>query len=37
MHHYATTLGRDPEAIYRQSDIAGRTAEAEPQQLVAWL
>ncbi len=37
MHQYATTLGRDPEAVYRQIDMAGRTAEAAPQQLVALL
>lgn len=35
--HYATTLGRDPEAVYRQIDIAGRTAEADPTQLVGLL
>jgi len=37
MPHYATTLGRDPEATYRQIDMAGRTAEADPQQLVQLL
>lgn len=37
MAHYATTLGRNPEATYRQIDIAGRTGEADPHQLVALL
>ncbi|OYY65947.1 flagellar protein FliS [Sphingomonas sp. 28-62-11] len=37
MSHYATTLGRNPEATYRQIDIAGRTGEADPHQLVALL
>ncbi len=37
MAHYATTLGRNPEATYRQIDMAGRTAEADPHQLVALL
>lgn len=37
MTHYATTLGRNPEATYRQIDIAGRTGEADPHQLVALL
>lgn len=37
MAHYATTLGRNPEAAYRQIDIAGRTGEADPHQLVALL
>jgi flagellar protein FliS len=37
MTHYATTLGRNPEATYRQIDIAGRTGEANPHQLVALL
>ncbi len=37
MPHYATTLGRNPEATYRQIDIAGRTGEADPHQLVALL
>lgn len=34
---YATTLGRNPEATYRQIDIAGRTAEADPGKLVSLL
>ena len=37
MAQYAATLGRDPEAIYRQIDIAGRTGEADPHQLVQLL
>lgn len=37
MPHYATMLGRDPEATYRQIDVAGRTAEASPHQLVQLL
>ncbi len=37
MGHYATTLGRNPEATYRQIDIAGRTGEADPHQLVTLL
>ncbi len=37
MAHYATTLGRNPEATYRQIDIAGRTGGADPHQLVALL
>ena len=37
MAHYATTLGRNPEATYRQIDIAGRTGEADPHELVALL
>jgi flagellar protein FliS len=37
MVRYATTLGRDPAATYRQIDIAGRTAEADPHQLVTLL
>ncbi|MBY0581299.1 MAG: flagellar protein FliS [Sphingomonas sp.] len=37
MSMYATTMGRDPEAVYRQIDIAGRTAEANPHQLVQLL
>lgn len=37
MAQYATTLGRNPEATYRQVDIAGRTGEADPHQLVALL
>ncbi|MFA5988093.1 MAG: flagellar export chaperone FliS [Sphingomonas sp.] len=34
---YATTLGRNPEATYRQIDIAGRTATANPHALVQLL
>jgi flagellar protein FliS len=34
---YATKLGRDPAATYRQIDVVGRTAEADPQQLVELL
>lgn len=37
MPHYATLMGRSPEATYRQIDIAGRTAEADPHQLVVLL
>lgn len=37
MVRYATKLGRDPAATYRQIDVAGRTAEADPHQLVALL
>ena len=37
MAHYATTLGRNPEATYRQIDIASRTGGADPHQLVALL
>ena len=37
MAHYATTLGRNPDATYRQIDIVGRTGEANPHQLVALL
>lgn len=37
MPHYATTLGRNPEATYRQIDIAGRTGDADPHQLVALM
>lgn len=37
MTQYAATLGRDPEAIYRQIDIVGRTGEADPHQLVQLL
>lgn len=37
MAHYATTLGRNPEATYRQIDIAGRTGGADPHELVALL
>jgi flagellar protein FliS len=34
---YATRLGRDPAATYRQIDVVGRTAEADPHQLVELL
>ena len=34
---YATAFGRDPEATYRQIDIAGRTAEADGPALVQLL
>ena len=37
MVRYASTLGRDPAATYRQIDIVGRTAEADPHQLVELL
>lgn len=37
MAQYAATLGRDPRATYRQIDIAGRTGEADPHQLVQLL
>ncbi len=37
MTHYATTIGRNPDATYRQIDIVGRTGEADPHQLVALL
>ncbi|OYY73093.1 flagellar protein FliS [Sphingomonas sp. 28-63-12] len=37
MAHYATTLGRNPDATYRQIDIVGRTGESDPHQLVALL
>ena len=37
MPAYATTLGRNPETMYRQIDIAGRSAEADPQALVGLL
>jgi flagellar protein FliS len=37
MGMYATALGRDPEATYRQVDIAGRTAEADGPALVQLL
>jgi flagellar protein FliS len=37
MPTYATTLGRDPEATYRQVDIAGRTGESNPHELVQLL
>lgn len=34
---YATALGRDPEATYRQIDIAGRTATADGPALIQLL
>ncbi len=34
---YATSLGRNPEATYRQIDVAGRTSAADPHQLVQLL
>jgi len=34
---YASVLGRDPEAIYRQVDAAGRVAEADGPALVQAL
>ena len=34
---YATKLGRDPEATYRQIDLAGKTVKADPHQLVQLL
>jgi flagellar protein FliS len=37
MVRYASKLGRDPAATYRQIDVAGRTAEADPHQLVDLL
>jgi flagellar protein FliS len=37
MPRYATTLGRDPAATYRQIDVVGRTAEADPHRLVELL
>lgn len=37
MVRYATRLGRDPAATYRQIDVVGRTAEADPHQLVELL
>ena len=37
MPRYATRLGRDPAATYRQIDVVGRTAEADPHQLVELL
>lgn len=35
--NYATTLGRNPEATYRQIDLAGRTVAADPHALVQLL
>ncbi len=37
MAHYAATMGRNPDATYRQIDIVGRTGEADPHQLVTLL
>jgi flagellar protein FliS len=37
MVRYATKLGRDPAATYRQIDVVGRTAEADPHQLIELL
>lgn len=37
MYQHAGPYGRNVEAVYRQIDIAGRTAEANPQQIVAVL
>ena len=37
MSAYATVLGRDPEATYRQIDVAGRTANADGPALVQLL
>ncbi|MDQ2878991.1 MAG: flagellar export chaperone FliS [Pseudomonadota bacterium] len=37
MAAYATMLGRNPEATYRQIDVAGRTAEADGPALVQLL
>lgn len=37
MVRYATKLGRDPAATYRQIDIAGRTTDADSHQLVQLL
>ena len=37
MARYATRLGRDPAATYRQIHVVGRTAEADPHALVALL
>ncbi len=37
MTQYAATMGRNPEATYRQIDIVGRTGESSPQQLVGLL
>ena len=34
---YASLIGRDPEATYRQIDAVGRTGEADPHQLVQLL
>jgi hypothetical protein len=37
MARYATALAGDPAATYRQIDVAGRTADADPHRLVALL
>lgn len=37
MARYATALAADPAATYRQVDVAGRTADADPHRLVALL
>ncbi len=37
MGAYASRIGRDPEATYRQIDAAGRTGEADPHALVQVL
>lgn len=37
MSGYAPRLGRNPEAVYRQVDLAGRTAAADPHALVDLL
>lgn len=37
MTRYATALAGNPEATYRQIDIAGRTGEADPHALVGLL
>ncbi|MES2754234.1 MAG: flagellar protein FliS [Pseudomonadota bacterium] len=37
MARYATALGRNPEATYRQIDAAGRTGEADGHALVELL
>lgn len=36
-HAYATALGRDPAATYRQIELAGQTAEADGPALVQLL
>lgn len=37
MTRYATVLAADPASTYRQIDLAGRTAGADPHRLVALL
>jgi flagellar protein FliS len=37
MTRYATALAGDPAATYRQIDVAGRTADADPHRLVSLL